>query len=116
LARNSLKNGVKLGTRPMIDCEIQLNNKSTRSVFMYWNSIKDMLSAHKSPDLIHYYPTLINNIRIKRTSILKKALEIRKKREIKAAKKILLSNIVLQNQLSKSSKPFEFEYRITTDI
>lgn len=132
LVRGSLRNGVKLGKRPMIDCEIEANDKSTRSMFMYWPSIHSMLWTHRGPNLIHFYPTLIKNIRIKIRDIRLKTLIIAKKRQDKAAKKLVLSQVIERNKIipvapvikndftdllqAINQYKYEFEYNIIGDL
>lgn len=75
-------------TREMIEPEHALCTKSTRSTFIYWQSVRDMLWTHKSPDLEHVYETLVARLR-QRSRRIKRVLLISEGR--KAAKQEQLS-------------------------
>jgi hypothetical protein len=75
----SLHSATKLGSRKAVQCEIDNNNASTRHMFMYWRSVKEMLWTHKSPDLIMFYPMLLQWLRTHRYSVIRLQKVVKKR-------------------------------------
>lgn len=100
LVRNSLINGVNLGSRPALDCEIAWSEaRPERHMFMYWPSLHSMLWVHRGSDLIEYYPALMANIRKQLWKIKQASKELEKKRRIKDLKNAATIKVVEQNKL-----------------
>jgi len=80
----SVRAGVPIMTREMVEPEHELCAKSTRSAFIYWQSVRDMLWTHKSPDLEFCYETLVARLRA-RSRRIKRVLKISENRSAKKA-------------------------------
>lgn len=99
----------------MIECELEWLAESTRHMFMYWPSIREMLWTHKSPDLIHFYPILLAYLREKRYPISIKRRVLERKRQIKANKELAMKAVIEQNKSRLPTNTYVFEHVITTD-
>lgn len=78
---HSVRAGVSLGSRPALEIEKEWVEASTRHVFIYWKSLREMLWAHRGPDLLDYYGSLIGKIRKNRHAI-KTALAVVEKKKV----------------------------------
>lgn len=119
LVRNSLINGVQLGSRNAISCEIEhMETNPHRHMFMYWPSIRSMLWTHKSPDLEHAYEALVNNIRIKSRDIKSLAKIREQKRQRKLIANLITAETIAKYKqntepsMSKIINEYEFEYTL----
>jgi len=91
----SVRAGVPIMTREMIEPEHALCAKSTRSAFIYWKSVKDMLWTHKSPDLEHVYETLVARLR-QRSKRIKRVLLISEGRSAAKQERLLRNRRIVE--------------------
>jgi len=75
----SVRAGVPILTREMVEAEHEFCANSTRSTFVYWKSVREMLWTHKSPDLEHVYDVLVQRLR-SRSERIRKVLALSVKR------------------------------------